>query len=88
MKSIKGKSMPRRNLTLNKNGDRESIFVSRNVVSSGYGQPISPPGTRHSSGIWKKGALENTNIFSDLQKNRRTVNNSQENWTTTNPIRE
>ena len=36
MKSYKGKTMSRRNLTLNKNGDREN--VSRNVVSSGYGQ--------------------------------------------------
>jgi hypothetical protein len=36
MKSYKGKTMSRRNLTLNKNGDREN--VSRNVISSGYGQ--------------------------------------------------
>ena len=63
MKSYKGKSMSRKNLVLNKNGDRENF--SRNVISSGYGQK-RPVTTKHATGPWKK--PEYQNIFTDLRK--------------------
>lgn len=65
--------MTRKPLQLNQNGDRESIFVSRNVKSSGYGKRSET--TKHG---WNKIPYETNfeapNIFSNLRKSRRTVN--------------
>lgn len=71
MKNTIGKKT-RKPIVLNKNGDRESIFVnSRNVASSGYA--ARPVTTKNSSSFWPKHFenFDSTNIFTNLKNQRK-----------------
>jgi hypothetical protein len=48
MKDVMKRTMTRKPIMLNSNGDKEHIIASRNIVSSGYGQ-VKPFSTKNSN---------------------------------------